>query len=160
MNISPVSLNFWQKKVTVTGLILSSKKTCQSETFPPAWKSIPRQRASAPAWISFMKLNQTFISRLAGILFTPSVERNPAGVFTPAQKLLWNGHSVRPWSTKSNFQILIFSSDSRSSGLIVMACFTRASIRLGILKALFRVYFITLINVDRRINRGCFNIRL
>ena len=29
---------------------------------------------SAPAWISFMKLNQTFILRFSGLLFTPSVE--------------------------------------------------------------------------------------
>ena len=44
-----------------------------------------------PPWREFnffMKLNQTFISRLARLLFTPSVECNPAGVFTPVQKLL------------------------------------------------------------------------
>ena len=33
-----------------------------------------------------MKLNQTLILHLAGLHFTPSVEGNPARVFTPAQK--------------------------------------------------------------------------
>ena len=63
-------------------------------TFRPAWKSIPHQRASMLGWISFMKLNQTFISRLAVLRFTLGVNWNPARVLTLAQKLLWNGPQV------------------------------------------------------------------
>ena len=51
----------------------------------------PRRQASTPAWIPFMKLNGTLISRLAGLRFTPSLKRNPAGITTPARNLLWNG---------------------------------------------------------------------
>ena len=55
---------------------------------------LSRRRASTPARIPFMKLNQTFISRLAGLGFTPSVKRNPASLNPLAQKLLWNGPQV------------------------------------------------------------------
>ena len=37
-----------------------------------------------------MKLNQTFISRLAGLLCTTRVERNPTCVFMPAQNFYEN----------------------------------------------------------------------
>ena len=48
-------------------------------------------------------MNLTFISCSAGLPFTPTVERSPAAVFTPAWKLLWTGplapHSSNlPWN--------------------------------------------------------------
>ena len=48
-----------------------------------------------------VKLNQTFVLHLAGLLFTPSMERNPSGVFRPAQKLSLNGPLV-PMNVKTN----------------------------------------------------------
>ena len=68
-------------------------------TFPLVWKSKPCRRASTLAWISFMKLNQTFISCWRGYF-----SRQVWSVFTPAQKFLWNGTLL--WGITQFFPIL------------------------------------------------------
>ena len=91
-----------------------------------------------------MKLNRTFISRLAGSLFTPSMERNPSGVFTPVQKILWNGpQTARPFINRLNgchFERSVFKwselspdhsdGSSKSRPLDIWMSFNRLNTRL------------------------------
>ena len=54
-----------------------------------------QSRDSSTRWLSlFMKLNQTFIWRLAGLRFMPSVKRKPAGMTSCRNE---NFYRLDPW---------------------------------------------------------------
>ena len=71
------------------------------------WTILVYRQASAPTWISFMKLNQTFIMHLAGLLFTPSVECNPASIRWRNQLALSYEKNKRPLSKQYPWLISI-----------------------------------------------------